>query len=187
MTKKEALRQLFKDKRKSLTKQQLSDASNAILAQLQQTGFVQGQRLLLYKASPKKKEIPVENWITHFQQMELCFPKVIDNSGLMEAVQWDINHPFVPNKWGILEPKNNSVVPPKSIDVVIVPLLCFDLSGQRVGYGKGYYDRFLKRCRAEVKKIGVCFFDPLKQIEDVADTDVPLDVIITPRSVHTID
>jgi len=70
---------------------------------------------------------------------------------------------------------------------VLVPLLCFDRRGHRVGYGRGYYDRFLARCRHDCKKIGLSFFEPLAEIDDVHEGDVELNYCVTPDGVITID
>jgi len=67
--------------------------------------------------------------------------------------------------------------------VVIVPLLICDLNGYRLGYGKGFYDRFLSECRADVLKIGLNYFEPIAQIPG-EDTDIPLDFLITPINCH---
>ena len=73
---------------------------------------------------------------------------------------------------------------PAEIDLVIVPLLCFDKKGNRVGYGKGYYDRFLKQCRKDCIKIGFSYFDPIDQVEDINKFDVKLDYGITPDAIY---
>ncbi|WP_259016009.1 5-formyltetrahydrofolate cyclo-ligase [Emticicia fluvialis] len=89
------------------------------------------------------------------------------------------------NKFGVPEPVNCSplTVNAQEIDMVLIPLLAFDKRGYRVGYGKGYYDRFLTRCRPDVVKIGVSFFDPVEAIDDVNDTDIKLDYCITPNGI----
>lgn len=73
---------------------------------------------------------------------------------------------------------------PKKIEVVFVPLLAFDKQGNRVGYGKGFYDRFLKQCKTDVVKIGLSLFDAEEEIEDVLENDIPLDYCITPNKIH---
>jgi 5-formyltetrahydrofolate cyclo-ligase len=89
------------------------------------------------------------------------------------------------NQWGILEPNPQSAIryPLSEIDLVIVPLLGFDKQGNRVGYGKGFYDRFLARCRSNVIKVGVSFFDPIDGISDITPLDIRLDYCITPTRV----
>src|SRR5690606_3671762 len=79
------------------------------------------------------------------------------------------------NKWGIPEPVDSfgSIeIPSEKLDVVFVPLLVFDEMGHRTGYGKGFYDRFLARCRAETLKIGLSFFEAEEKLEGIFDTDV---------------
>ena len=63
------------------------------------------------------------------------------------------------------------------------PLLYCDDSGNRVGYGKGFYDGFFENLDKDVKKIGVNFFPPKENIEDVFQKDVPLDYLVTPVEV----
>lgn len=84
------------------------------------------------------------------------------------------------NKYDIPEPIHGKMIRPELIDVVFVPLLAFDLKGNRAGYGKGFYDRFLSGCRSDVEKIGLSFFDPIEEISDVNEFDIPLDLCITP-------
>lgn len=91
---------------------------------------------------------------------------------------------LVTNKWGIAEPQGSAhQVAVELIDMVLLPLLTFDLEGNRVGYGKGYYDRFLSTCRPDVRKIGLSLFDPVDKIIDSEAHDIPLDVCITPTKV----
>lgn len=90
------------------------------------------------------------------------------------------------NQYGIPEPQDGIAVPPSRIDVVFVPLLAFDKTGNRVGYGKGFYDVFLTECRPETIKIGLSFFEAEEEpIEDVFEGDVKLDYCITPESLYT--
>ena len=96
----------------------------------------------------------------------------------------DINSPTASNQYGILEPINGTILEPMEIDIVFVPLLAFDENGYRVGYGKGYYDRFLSRCRKDILKIGFSFFEAEPVIEDIDNYDVPLNLCITPLNVY---
>ncbi len=72
-----------------------------------------------------------------------------------------------------------------SIDWVLVPLLAFDRRGHRVGYGKGFYDRFLAGCRSDARKIGLSLFAPVVAIDDIGSQDVALDAVVTPDRVWT--
>ena len=68
--------------------------------------------------------------------------------------------------------------------MVFVPLLAFDKKGHRVGYGKGFYDKFLSECKPDAIKIGLSFFEPEELITDVFESDVKLDYCVTPNSIH---
>ena len=74
---------------------------------------------------------------------------------------------------------------PKKIDVVFVPLLAFDSKGHRVGYGKGFYDRFLNECRKDVITVGLSFFEAEDEFIEANETDVPLDYCVTPLKVYS--
>jgi 5-formyltetrahydrofolate cyclo-ligase len=89
------------------------------------------------------------------------------------------------NKWHIPEPVNGITITPEQIDVVFVPLLAFDEQGHRVGYGKGFYDKFLAMCKPETLKIGLSFFESEKKITDVYQGDIILDYCVTPNDIYT--
>ncbi|WP_460220626.1 5-formyltetrahydrofolate cyclo-ligase [Psychroserpens sp. MEBiC05023] len=89
------------------------------------------------------------------------------------------------NEWNIPEPVNGIPISVDQIDVVFIPLLAFDTSGQRVGYGKGFYDKFLSKCKSETIKIGLSFFESVEAITDVYDGDKRLDYCVTPHKVYT--
>ena len=93
---------------------------------------------------------------------------------------------LVKNKWHIDEPAGAELFEIERIDLVLVPLLAFDERGFRVGYGKGFYDRFLSRCRKDCSKIGLSYFPPVAEIEGVHQFDVKLDFCITPEKVFEI-
>jgi len=88
------------------------------------------------------------------------------------------------NELGIVEPQSGILIDDSQIEVVFVPLLSFDKKGHRVGYGGGYYDRFLIKCKPSSIKIGVSFFDPVKEILDIDGTDVRLNFCVTPKKVY---
>lgn len=85
------------------------------------------------------------------------------------------------NSYNIPEPIDGIAINTSKLDVVFVPLLAFDTSGNRIGYGKGFYDRFLKACKPETIKIGLSFFEPETQVFEVSDDDVGLDYCVTPN------
>ena len=88
-------------------------------------------------------------------------------------------------KWGIPEPEGGLAVQPDQIQVVFVPLLIFDHKGHRIGYGKGYYDRFLSKCPKDTLKVGLSFFEPIDEIKELDQHDIPLDMCVTPKQCYT--
>ena len=89
------------------------------------------------------------------------------------------------NSWGVPEPVSGRAIDPLKLDVVFLPLLAFDELGHRVGYGGGYYDRFLAKCRGDAIKIGLSFFGPEPVIGDLHAGDVRMDFCITPTDVYS--
>lgn len=87
------------------------------------------------------------------------------------------------NEYGIPEPVDGIEVPSGKIDVVFVPLLAYDKTGHRVGYGKGFYDSFLSECKPDVIKIGLSYFDPEDTISDITENDIRLNYCVTPEGV----
>lgn len=85
------------------------------------------------------------------------------------------------NEWNIPEPQNGFPVGDERVEVVFIPLLAYDVHGNRVGYGKGFYDTFLSKCNPGTLKIGLSFFDPEPLISDADVHDVKLDYCVTPQ------
>ena len=115
---------------------------------------------------------------------KIAWPKTDPAGSKMEAHILEEHGLFAKNKYNILEPIGDHTIPPESIDLVFVPLLAFDRKGYRVGYGKGYYDRYLARCRDTVIRIGFSFFDPVDGIDDIDEFDVPLNYCVTPSTLY---
>lgn len=128
-----------------------------------------------------KNEIDTINLLSILQGKDknIVVPKV-EHHSLAHYLLTD-NTKFQKNKWGIPEPLNGIEIKPDKIDVVFIPLLAFDSKGNRVGYGKGYYDKFLASCKSEVLKIGLSFFEAEPLISDVSTDDIPLDYCATPN------
>lgn len=103
---------------------------------------------------------------------------------LMTPVLLEEDTRIEPNPWGIPEPVNGKVVDPKVLDVIFVPMVGFDLQGNRVGYGKGFYDRFLERTRPDALKVGLCLLPPVDEITDADVFDIKMDLVVTPEKVY---
>lgn len=110
----------------------------------------------------------------------ILLPRVEEN-GRMEAVQWKGWEHIKPGPFGIREPVGEPF-DPAQIDVVLSPGLVFDYRGYRLGYGKGYYDRFLPRLRPHAFICGVCYeFQVVENVHPHAG-DIPVHWIVTDRS-----
>ena len=88
------------------------------------------------------------------------------------------------NQWGIIEPQGGKICPVDEIDAVLIPLVVFDRQGHRIGYGKGYYDRFLSQCRVDCHKVGLSLTPPLDSIPYIEPHDIRLDSCITPSGTY---
>lgn len=188
MTKTE-LRKAYKQKRASLTTTEIDLFNGRLLKHLLQS-IDWGKVCYLHTFLPiaGQKEPDVWSFISHLKQdypsVKIVISRSKPNDCSMEHFLWTANVELKKNVWGIAEPVDGERVDEILLDVVLVPLLVADTAGNRVGYGKGFYDRFLKKCRPDCLKIGVSFFDPIEKIDDVDAFDVPLDMLITPYSTH---
>jgi 5-formyltetrahydrofolate cyclo-ligase len=132
----------------------------------------------------KNKEVDTSYLLSILQgkDKQPVVPKMVDNQFLEHFLLTD-QTPLKLNRWGIPEPLSGITLTSQQIEVVFVPLFVFDLRGHRVGYGKGYYDRFLGECPKSTIKVGLSFFDPVSKIEDVDSHDITLDYAVSPREV----
>ena len=145
---------------------------------------------VLHTYLPIEKNQEPDTWMVidrirrEFPHIRISIPKA-GKDGKLDNFYFEGLHQLITSAWGIQEPKQGVLTPAEKIDLVIVPLLAFDQNGHRVGYGKGYYDRFLKTCRIDCKKIGLSFFDAEEKIDDVDSQDFRLDACITPKGVKS--
>ena len=110
-------------------------------------------------------------------------PRVNFEKDVLEHLEFKSESKLKVNDWGIAEPMGNELVNEEKLDIVLVPMLCFDKRGFRVGYGKGFYDKFLIKCRADCLKVGLSYFEPINKIEDIREFDVKMDYCITPEKI----
>lgn len=142
-----------------------------------------GQKVHIFIPIEKFKEIDTQIFIKYFlsRNIKVFVPKIIDTK--LISVEISINTRFEVNNWGILEPLSSEDSGILNFDYVVTPLLYCDKNGNRVGYGKGFYDGFFNGISSESKKIGVNYFNPDENIDDVWENDIPLDYLVTPTEV----
>ena len=120
-----------------------------------------------------------------FPQIRTLAPVTDLDSGVVEHFKLDASTGLIESRWGIREPVGGESVDAPEMDLVLVPLFCFDERGYRIGYGRGFYDKFLSQCRPDCLKVGLSVFEPVKVIGDADEHDVQLNRCITPENIFS--
>ena len=134
---------------------------------------------LYYPTSYELDILPIRDF--EFQRKMKFLLPVVRSDSSMVFYEWSKKGLLLINRYGIPEPiksKSKTVTP----DIVLVPLLAFDKYKNRIGYGKGYYDRFLSSCAKRKKKpiiVGVAFSFQKHHKLPVSKKDFKLDYVIT--------
>jgi 5-formyltetrahydrofolate cyclo-ligase len=184
---KKELRTQYKALRSQFTAEIIEDQSMAIANRLLSLDIWEATYFHLFLTIEEQKEVDTEFVLqilagkdreivvskSHFDTLEMTHYLLTDNTK------------FKKSDYNIYEPVDGIEVPTTKIDVVFVPLLAYDVRGNRVGYGKGFYDVFLSKCKEDVIKIGLSFFEPEPEINDVLPTDIQLDYCVTPTTVYS--
>jgi 5-formyltetrahydrofolate cyclo-ligase len=180
MTKKEA-RIKYKKLRNDLTEQERDEKSIAVVLPIWdrhyfhvflsiEEHFEVDTEYLLHILAGKDKDILISK--SDFESREMTHYLLTDGTTIRK------------NEYNIPEPEDGIEVPDSKIDVVFVPLLAFDEKGHRVGYGKGFYDRFLFKCKPDVITVGLSFFEAEEEITDLHENDFPLTFCVTPLKTY---
>jgi 5-formyltetrahydrofolate cyclo-ligase len=183
MTKQE-LRQVYLQKRQALTEGEYL-LRNRKICELFFASIDISFAKTIHTFLPIREKHEPDTWLIierirrEFPHVRISLPRITE-AEQMENIYFEGLHQLIKNKWGIEEPRHGVPTPVEKIDLVLVPLLCFDERGNRVGYGKGYYDSFLKECRPSTKKIGLSLFNDREVIDDLYDGDIRLNECLTP-------
>ncbi len=174
----------FKNRRSDFSAAQIQADSQAI-AELYFKEFEPAEVVHLFIPIPGFNEVDTNFIITRLWDLgkTVCTSITEVKTNTLRTVAFTEEIELVPSKFGVPEPIGGPALDEKDIDQVLVPLLAIDASGNRVGYGKGFYDNFLQKCNSNTQKIGLSLFPPIDEIEDTHDNDVPLDFLITPSRV----
>ncbi|MDG5490464.1 5-formyltetrahydrofolate cyclo-ligase [Psychroserpens sp. SPM9] len=186
MTKSE-LRKVYKSLRKTLSETQIESLSLDIANQLLTLPIWKHEFYHVFLSITEHKEVNTDYILNILsgKDKHIVISKSDFSTLKMSHVLLTDSTKIKKNKWLIPEPVNGIPIASSQIDVVFIPLLAFDESGHRVGYGKGFYDTFLSECQPETIKIGLSFFESVDQISDVFEGDIRLDYCITPQQVYT--
>lgn len=183
---KDQLRIKYKKLRQQISSEEVEEKSIEIANKLLQLPVWDHSYYHLFLSIAEKKEVDTQT-ILHILQgkdKNIVLSKADFTSGELTNFLLTDSTVIKINTWGIPEPVEGIEVPPKNIEVVFIPLLAFDKKGNRVGYGKGFYDRFLSQCPKEVLKIGLSLFDAEEEIIDISHLDMPLDYCVTPEKIY---
>lgn len=184
---KTTLRKKYKELRKQLSEEQLEEMSLTIANKVLQLPIWERTYFHVFLPITEQNEVNTE-FVLHTlagKDKKIIVSKADFETRTMTHFLLTDNTKIKKNEYNIPEPVDGIEVPSHKIDVVFVPLLAYDKKGNRVGYGKGFYDKFLAECKPEVIKIGLSFFEPEEIIEDVFEEDVQLNYCVTPNSIHS--
>lgn len=185
---KDALRQHYLASRQQADTSRLSQACAHVFSQWNNTLFQNKKCIASYKSIVKFKEFDIASIeaiiLSQFPHIQFVYPTVQKDiiqfySDKNDTARW------VTNKWGISEIHDGISIHPNQIDIVLCPLIVCDLKGYRLGYGKGYYDKYLSQTSESCVKIGFGIFEPIEHIYADTSTDIPLDYYISPTQVYS--
>ena len=186
---KSELRKIYLEKRKEFTPDDVKEKSLQVAERFFQT-------FDLKKINYLHSFLPIERFneidtrlIFHrvwfeYAHIETAVPRIDFEKDAIDSVKFTPVTELVLNAWLIHEPSNKEKVVCEKFDIVLVPLLAYDREGNRTGYGKGFYDKFLKSCRSGCLKVGLSHFPPVEKIDDINEFDVKLDYCLTPDETY---
>lgn len=187
---KDELRKIFLEKRAQLNDVETFELTREISGQVFENFSFANKTVSLFLSITNKKEVNTSLILRELldDNCRIAVPKSNFSTSEIEHFLYEGEEQLETNKYGIPEPQYGTVVNPGDFDIVFVPLLCFDEKGYRVGYGKGFYDRFLSQCKKECMIIGLSFFEALEEeIEGLHENDVPLQYCVTPHHLYHFD
>ncbi|MDN3491787.1 5-formyltetrahydrofolate cyclo-ligase [Winogradskyella bathintestinalis] len=185
MTKKE-IRLKYKTLRQSLSESQIDDYSLAIANQLLRLDIWSKSFYHIFLTIEEHKEINTDyilNILSGKDKNIIISKSNFEDFSMNHYLLTD-NTRIKKNSYNIPEPVDGIEISSSQLEVVFIPLLVFDKFGHRVGYGKGFYDRFLANCKPETLKIGLSFFEAEQEVLEIEENDVSLDYCVTPNQIY---
>lgn len=183
---KASIRQKYLDMRLKLPRSRYWMLTDEIMDQVKLIDWKKWQTVHVFLPIRKNNEVDTFSILNYFKyehpRLKIVVPRTDFENLTIRNILYDHDYTILGcNKYDIPEPIHGQTVPASEIDAAFIPLLACDKLGNRVGYGKGFYDRFLTGCSPDVFKIGLSLFDPVDAISDINEFDIPLDICITPR------
>ncbi|BBA17415.1 5-formyltetrahydrofolate cyclo-ligase [Blattabacterium cuenoti] len=189
---KKKLREKYFHMRKSISVKEIRKMSFEIFFQLRKISFI-WKKTYYHIFLPIQKHKEIDTFIIINFLLKIGKYVTIPCSNFhklsIDNCLFHKNTILTKKKYGILEPilMHKFIVSISLIEVIFIPLLIFDFRGYRIGYGKGFYDRFIPLCKKNIIKIGISFFYPIKKIQDVHENDLLIDIGITPNHIFFLN
>lgn len=178
--KKETIRQRLLKQRKAISSSEFRQSSEEIIHKLRhQSEFKKAETVHCYVSMNDSREVDTHGLIKKMlaDNKKVVVPVTNLKEGTLSHILLSSYEDLQENKWGVLEPNDGEYVSPEALDLVIVPMVGADEQCNRIGYGEGFYDRFLKD--VDCPKIGLLFERNILKKLPVEDFDIPLDKILT--------
>jgi len=179
------IRKKYKKLRQNLNEEDIEALSLEIANRSLELSIWEADYYHVFLPISSKKEVNTEFLLHILQGKDKSI--VISRSNFdtleMEHFLLQENTKIKVSEFGIPEPENGVRIDPELLDVIFVPLLSFNHLGHRIGYGKGFYDRFLSQCRPESIKVGLSLFKAEEKFIH-ENMDFPLDYCITPKKIY---
>jgi 5-formyltetrahydrofolate cyclo-ligase len=185
--KKAELKKIIKFERRKISEKKLHILSASIVKQLLDNFDWKKKLVNLYLPIKKFNEIDLTPLRIEIERLEgsVCINRSDFETFELAPILWNEKLIINENHFGIPEPINGKELKVEDIDIVLVPLLAFTSNGHRLGYGKGFYDRFLSKTKQDCLHIGVSLYDEPHQIDDIGKNDIALGYLISPKGVRT--
>ncbi|AJR02726.1 5-formyltetrahydrofolate cyclo-ligase [Siansivirga zeaxanthinifaciens] len=180
------LRKKYKKLRNALDVNRVDDLSMTVANKLLKLPIWDFSFYHIFLSIEEQKEINTDYILNILsgKDKNIVISKSDFETGLMTHFLLTDNTKIKKNAYNIPEPIDGIEISTEKIEVVFIPLLAFDAVGNRIGYGKGFYDRFLTDCKPSTIKIGLSFFEAEQAITDVFETDIKLDYCVTPKTIY---
>ena len=175
MTKAE-IRQYYLNKRKQLNPKEMDNKQRGLLKYCGLFDLSSYEVVHLFLSIQKQREPNTEPMMENLFSLGKTVVVSQSDFRTKQMTHWAVSPDSLwqTNRYGIPEPTKGTPVPPSAIDLVFVPLLGYDAKGQRVGYGQGFYDRFLSVCAPHTVFVGLSYFPTGPEITDCEPTDIRL-------------
>lgn len=183
---KQKLREQFLQRRLQLRDETYLTKSARIIERLkQQPEYQDAEKLHCYVSMQKRHEVNTIPFIKELldQDKKLAVPVTDFQKNVLHSRYITRFEDLQENKWGVLEPVAGEIAKPGEFDLVIVPMVGGDYNKNRIGYGKGFYDRFLSESGGAAVAVGLLFEDCLVESIPIEEFDIPMDKLITEERV----